>query len=81
MFTSPRRGCSIHLARRQRPQIHPSRLSERILANRRRAGELVAVNVYRGRPVPDYQEAMAAINDAQTAAWERDPRVNVVRRA
>jgi hypothetical protein len=60
--------------------IHPLRVAERILARRRRAGELTAVQVYRGRPNPERQPTLAAVNDGQTVAWERDPRVRVVRR-
>jgi hypothetical protein len=36
--------------------------------------------VFRGRPNPNRQPVPAAANDAQTAAWERDPRVTVLRR-
>jgi hypothetical protein len=60
--------------------VHPLALAERILARRRRGGELVAVRAYRGRPNPNRQPTLAAANDAQTAQWERDPRVQVVRR-
>jgi len=43
-------------------------------------GDARLVRVFRGRPNPNRQPVPAAANDAQTAAWERDPRVTVQRR-
>lgn len=60
--------------------IHPLALAERLIAQRRRPGRLAMVRVFRGRPNPNRQPVPAAANDAQTARWERDPRVTVIRR-
>lgn len=60
--------------------VHPVKVAERIIAKRRDGGVLEQVNVYRGRPNPAHQPTPTAANDAQTAEWERDPRVQVVRR-
>jgi len=60
--------------------VHPLRIAERIILKRRRSSELVGVRVYRGRPNPEHHRRATAANDAQTAAWERDPLVRVVRR-
>lgn len=69
-------GTAVHEA-----LVHPVRLAERLVANRRDGGELSSVQVFRGRPNPGRQSTLAAANDAQTAAWLRaDPRVQVVRR-
>ncbi|HEY5249296.1 MAG TPA: NYN domain-containing protein [Dermatophilaceae bacterium] len=60
--------------------VHPLLLAERVLSKRRIESELVEVRVFRGRPNPEHHPRPTAANDAQTAAWERDPRVTVVRR-
>jgi NYN domain len=60
--------------------VHPALAAERIVMKRRRPSDLVAVRVYRGRPNPEYHRTATAANDAQTAAWERDPRIRVIRR-
>ena len=67
-------------ARPERSLVHPLRIAERIVAKRRLASELVSVRVFRGRPNPEHHRVPTAANDAQTAAWGRDPRVRVVRR-
>jgi uncharacterized LabA/DUF88 family protein len=64
----------------ERALVHPLRVAQRILSRRRRGGELAAVRVYRGRPNPERHRTPTAANDAQKAAWERDDRVQVVRR-
>jgi len=60
--------------------VHPGRVAERIVAKRLFPSELRQVLVFRGRPNPARQPKLTAANDAQTAAWERDPRVRVIRR-
>lgn len=60
--------------------IDPIRLAERIVDRRRFASELCGIRVYRGRPEPHRQPGLAAASDAQASAWQRDPRVAVVRR-
>jgi hypothetical protein len=60
--------------------VHPVRIGERIVANRRFPSDLHQVLVFRGRPNPAHHPKPTAANDAQTAAWERDGRVEVVRR-
>src|SRR5690242_6416723 len=70
-----RRGTPVHAA-----LVHPLRAADRILKRRRRGGELTAVHLYRGRPNPEHQPTLAAVNDAQTMEWDRDARVRVVRR-
>jgi uncharacterized LabA/DUF88 family protein len=66
--------------RPERSLVHPGLVAERILAKRRRPSQLTAVQVYRGRPNPEHHRTATAANDAQTAAWERDPRITVIRR-
>ena len=58
--------------------LHPVQLADRVVSKRRDGGELHIVRVFRGRPNPAHQPVPAAANDAQTAAWERDPRVEVI---
>jgi len=60
--------------------VHPLSVAERIVEKRKRGGTLQEVKVFRGQPNPEHQPTLAAANDAQTAAWGRDPRVTVVRR-
>ena len=67
-------------ARAERALVHPLAVAELLVTCRRFGGELTAVRVYRGRPSPDLQPTMTAANDAQSAAWSRDPRATVVRR-
>lgn len=64
----------------QESLINPLLVSLRILEKRRPPSELASVQVYRGRPNPEHHPIPTAANDAQTAAWERDPRVRVFRR-
>lgn len=63
-----------------RSLIHPVLLAERIVRKRPYGGDLHQVKVFRGRPNPEHQARPTAANDAQTAAWERDPRVVVIRK-
>lgn len=62
--------------------IDPLALAERVAEKRSRRfpSEITQVLVYRGRPNPERQRTLTAANDAQAAAWERDPRVKVHRR-
>jgi uncharacterized LabA/DUF88 family protein len=60
--------------------VDPIRAAERIAAKRRRHSTVSSLRVFRGRPSPRHHPVMTAANDAQTKAWERDPRVRVVRR-
>lgn len=60
--------------------IDPLRLGRILVNRRRRPSDLEAVRVYRGRPNPDRQARSAAANDRQTAAWERNDKVTVIRR-
>lgn len=62
--------------------VDPVAISERLVAKRRFGGEISAVNVYRGRPVPAHQPRPASANDLQAAAWEAETRfpVSVIRR-
>lgn len=67
------------LTPRHETLIHPLALAERLIAQRPRPGRLAMVRVFRGRPNPNRHPVPAAANDAQTARWERDPRVTVIR--
>jgi uncharacterized LabA/DUF88 family protein len=67
-------------ASRRFTHIDPIRFAELVVSRRRFPSELVGIRVYRGRPEPRRQPGLAAASDAQTAVWERDPRVTVVRR-
>ena len=60
--------------------VHPLAVAERIVMKRRRGGTLQEVKVFRGQPNPQHEPTLAAANDAQSAAWSRDPRVTMVRR-
>ncbi|MEV0048492.1 NYN domain-containing protein [Nocardia rhamnosiphila] len=64
----------------QESLVHPLRVAESVVARRRYPSELAAVRVFRGRPNPEHQQKLTAANDAQTAAWGRDPRVQITRR-
>ncbi len=58
----------------------PSMIAD-ALGKRRRDSEVVAVNVYRGRPDPRHEPRRASANDQQANQWtRRDARVRVVRR-
>lgn len=69
-----------HGARPETTLVHPVRLAECIVEKRQIESELVSVRVFRGRPHPEHHPVPTAANDAQTAAWQRNPRVTVVRR-
>jgi hypothetical protein len=58
----------------------PVRTADLIAARRRRPSTATAIRVYRGRPDPNHQPRVTAANDAQKARWERDHRVQVIRR-
>jgi hypothetical protein len=58
----------------------PARLADLIASRRNRPSTASAVYVYRGRPDPNHQPVPTAANDAQASQWERDPRVQVIRR-
>jgi uncharacterized LabA/DUF88 family protein len=60
--------------------VNPVKIAERLIAKRRGANELVAVHVFRGRPVPEFQPKPASANDIQAVAWSADQRVHLVRR-
>lgn len=60
--------------------VNPLLIAERLVANRRNGGTLSYVKVFRGRPVPALQPKPASANDAQSAAWQADKRVAVMRR-
>lgn len=58
----------------------PVRVADLIASRRQRASVTAAIRVYRGRPDPNHQPKVTAANDAQKAQWERDRRVQVIRR-
>ena len=58
----------------------PARVGDLIASRRRRPSTATAIRVYRGRPDPNHQRRVTAANDAQKAGWERDRRVQVIRR-
>ena len=60
--------------------VDPVALAELLVQKRTRDSRLTQVRIYRGRPSPTQQPAATAANDAQAAAWARDPLVRVVRR-
>lgn len=60
--------------------VNPIKIVERLIAKRRDASELVAVYVFRGRPLPEFQPKFASSNDIQAVAWSADHRVHLVRR-
>lgn len=60
--------------------VSPAKVGSLICDRRKRPSELEQVRVYRGRPNPERQPGAARANDRQTAAWERNPCVHVVRR-
>jgi uncharacterized LabA/DUF88 family protein len=58
----------------------PSMIADTIQA-RRPDSQVVAVNVYRGRPNPRHEPVPASANDQQANQWQRrDPRLKMVRR-
>ena len=67
-------------ARHYETVVNPIKIAERLIAKRRDTSELVAVYVFRGRPVPEFQPKSASSNDIQAAAWSTDHRVHLVRR-
>lgn len=60
--------------------VDPLRLAQLLTGRRRRPSALQEVRVYRGRPSPAHQPLAAAANDRQTATWQRNRIVTVVRR-
>lgn len=60
--------------------VDPLKIAEHLVLKRKLGGELAAVHVFRGRPVPAFQAKPASANDIQAASWARDSRVKVVRR-
>lgn len=60
--------------------VHPLKLAELLVSRRAPGGVVEAVRVYRGRPNPQHQPRMVSFNDQQMSAWQRDPRVTVLRR-
>lgn len=60
--------------------VHPVRIAELIASRRQIDCRLTSVRIFRGRPNPERHKRATAANDAQTAAWERDERVRVLRR-
>jgi uncharacterized LabA/DUF88 family protein len=60
--------------------VNPIKIAERLISKRKGLNELVAVHVFRGRPVPEFQPKPASANDIQAVAWSADRRVRVVRR-
>lgn len=60
--------------------VSPVKLAENLVDKRIRPSELVAINVYRGKPVPEHQPSSASANDRQAQLWSKDPRVNLTRR-
>ncbi|MGW5154507.1 NYN domain-containing protein [Nonomuraea wenchangensis] len=72
---APRFGVPVH-----QTLVHPLAVAERIVEKRKHGGLLQGVRVFRGRPNPEHEPTPAAANDAQSAAWSRDPRVTMIRR-
>ena len=60
--------------------IHPLKLAELLVARRAGGGELVAVRVFRGKPLARLQPTAAKYSDRQADEWEKDPRVVIRRR-
>jgi hypothetical protein len=60
--------------------VHPVLIGEGLAAKRKIEGVVTSIRVFRGRPNPEHHPTPTAANDAQTAAWDRDPRVRTVRR-
>lgn len=60
--------------------IDPMAIGRLLVQRRNRDSQLTQVRVYRGRPSPVQQPSAAAANDAQAAAWARDPVAQVIRR-
>lgn len=67
-------------ARHYETVVSPIKIAERLIVKRSAASELVAVHVFRGRPVPEFQPKAASSNDIQAVAWSADQRVHLVRR-
>lgn len=63
-----------------RTVVDPILAAERLVAKRNRPSELIAINVFRGRPVPEHQPIPSSANDIQTQRWSSDTRVHVTRR-
>ena len=58
----------------------PAGLADLIGSRRRHPSTAAAIRVYRGRLDPNHQPTVTASNDAQSSAWTRDQRVQVIRR-
>ena len=61
--------------------IDPVKLGEKLVEKRAPGGNLTAVHVYRGRPDPRREAAMAGYNDRHKNEWRKDPRVEIHTRA
>jgi uncharacterized LabA/DUF88 family protein len=59
--------------------LDPTKVAQRIVERRRYESDLVAVHVYRGRPLPQFQPEARSANDMLADGWDRDG-VHVVRR-
>jgi uncharacterized LabA/DUF88 family protein len=73
LFSGPGRS-------RHETAIDPRLIADAVLAKRIPSGELSAVHVFRGRPLPQFQPKATSANDMLAAQWSKDPRVHVVRR-
>ncbi len=60
--------------------VHPVLIADRVAAKRKAESLVTSIRIFRGRPNPAHHPTPTAANDAQTAAWGRDPRVRIVRR-
>ncbi len=60
--------------------VSPIHIAENLVSKRNRPSELIAINVFRGKPVPEHQPTSASANDKQAQLWSADPRVKLTRR-
>ena len=60
--------------------VNPVLIAERLVRKRLRPSELISINVFRGKPVPEHQPTSASANDKHAQIWSLDPRVRLTRR-
>jgi uncharacterized LabA/DUF88 family protein len=60
--------------------VNPILIAERLVRKRIRPSELVSINIFRGKPVPEHQPTAASANDKHAQIWTVDSRVRLTRR-
>lgn len=60
--------------------VNPITLAETIIRKRNKPSILAEIQVFRGRPVPEFEHKATSANDRQASEWLKDSRIQLVRR-